>query len=124
MKVGSFLTLFNVRLKNVKDISEDYIVQTIKDLIKPVGFISYDDKIQLIDNVLRKTSDTKYPTAYRHREFMMSLISTYTSLEVDKAGYDALCEAKLLDFILQTFKSECDFITALLNMCLQDESRC
>ena len=122
MKVSSFLALYNVRMKDVKDIKEDLIIQTITDLIKPVKYISYDDKLKLIDGVLDKDTNSKHLTADRHRNFMIALLSAYTNLEVDKNGYDLLCETRLLDYILATFKSECEFITKLLNMCLRDES--
>ncbi len=120
MKASNFVLLYNTRIKNFNNITNDKIQSVTNDLIKPIKYIPYDDKIKIIDSVLNGNYKTDYPTARIYKEFTSAIISAYTNLEMGKDGYDILCETGLLNYVLNSFKSECEVMTGLLNMCLKD----
>jgi hypothetical protein len=51
MKPSSFLTLYNSRVKN-DSLDRDKIISTITELIKPVDYIPYDDKVKLVSTTI------------------------------------------------------------------------
>ncbi len=122
MKPSSFITLYNSRVKN-KSLDKDIIVQTITDLIKPVDYIPYDDKIKLVVTTITQSYNSEYPTAILHRNFIINMISAYTNLEMDNDGFDLLSKTKMIDLILSLFQSEFTICDSILNMCLNDIGR-
>ena len=122
MKPSSFITLYNSRVKN-KSLDKDIIIQTITDLIKPVDYIPYDDKIKLVVTTITQSYNSEYPTAILHRNFIINMISTYTNLEMDNDGFDLLSKTKMIDLILSLFQSEFTICDSILNMCLNDIGR-
>lgn len=119
MKPSSFLTLYNSRVKN-DSLDRDKIISTITELIKPVDYIPYDDKVKLVSTTILQSKDSDYPTATLHRNFIINIISAYTILEMDKEGFDLLSKTKMIDLILSLFQSEFTICDSLLNMCLND----
>lgn len=120
MKVNTLIALYNARTKDIYNITPEIMQQTIVDLIKPIGYITYDKKLQLIERVIKDNINVKYPTAERYRSFIIYLVNAYTNLELDKNGFDILVENKIMDIILSSFKSEYEICNALLQMCLDD----
>ena len=120
MKVNAFITLYNARVKGIKDLNSDVIIQTIKDLIHPIQYVSFDNKIKMIKQVILETKDLEYPTAERHRSFLVHLVSLYTDLEVTIEDFDILSQTKMIDVILPLFESDYRVCNSLLLMCLDD----
>ena len=96
------------------------ILNTITELIKPVSYISFDNKIKLIDKTIQQSKEQKYVTAYLYKNLVLNLIGAYTNLEVKEEDFDILSETKLLDIILSTFESEYKICSNLMQMCLKD----
>ena len=120
MKANTLITLYNARTKDMRNITPDIMQRVIVDLIKPIGYIPYDRKLQLIEQVIKDNVNVKYPTAGRYRSFIIYLVNAYTNLELDKNGFDVLVENKIMDIVLSSFKSEYEICNALLQMCLDD----
>ena len=120
MKVNAFLTVYNARMKRKNDITKNDIINEISDLIKPVSYIPYDDKLNIINATIDQSLNLKYPTANLHRSFIINMISAYTNLEMDNNGFDILSESKILDYIISLFQSEFTICSSLLQMCLDD----
>lgn len=120
MKVNNFIQVYNVRTKHINNLNGDAIIKIITDLIKPIKYISFDNKMKLIDQAIESAKKEKYPTAYIYMYFIMNLISAYTDLEIKNGDFDTLSETKLLDVILSTFESEYKICSGLMQMCLSD----
>lgn len=120
MKVNAFITLYNARVKNIKNLDKDVILQTIRDLIHPVEYISFDSKLKMIKQIISDTKDLEFPTAERHRMFLVEFISLYTNLEPTIEDFDVLSQTKMFDVILPLFENEYKVCNNLLLMCLDD----
>ena len=103
LKVNAFITIYNTRTKHIQPLTRDIIMETITDLIKPVRYISYDNKIKIISETIKQSRNTDYPTAILHRNFIINIISAYTDLEMNNDGFDILCENGLLELIISLF---------------------
>ena len=120
MKVNVFISLYNARVKHIDNINQDKIMEIIVDLIKPISYLPYDDKLKIVDYVIENTKNEKYPTAYRYRLFVVNLISAYTNLDCNIDDFDNLSSSKLIDIILHTFEQEYIICNHLLQMCIAD----
>ena len=120
MNVNAFITMYNQRMRKVKEYNQELITSTVSELIKPKMYLSYDDKLDLIDRVISSSTGSKHLTADRYRYFIIELIKTYTILEMNEEQFDLLSENKLLDIILSTFDYEYKICTNLMQMCLKD----
>ncbi len=120
MKTANFITLFNTRIRNCKELSAKEIVAIVSDLIKPTDYIKYDDKIKIVYGTIQKTRDADYPTPARYRQLILDLINVYTKLEVTTEDFDVLSANKLLDPIMATFQSEYVICESLFKM-IQDD---
>ena len=84
-------------------------IKVKKDIIENIVFesISYQDGVYMFDDI------KKYIC------FTMKTIEAYTNLELSEdieADYDMLCEAGLLNVVIETFVGEHDNINLLLQM--------
>lgn len=122
MNINAFITMYNQRMKNRRDYTKDMVLTTVQDLIKPKAYLSFNEKLQLIDRTFELVERSKHPTADRYRYFTMVLINAYTVLEVNDVikAFDLLSENRLLDIILHTFEYEYKVCTNLMSMCLED----
>ena len=120
MKVNNFITVYNVKTKHLKELTPDVIIETVRSLINPISYISYDNKIKIIDKTLEESQESKYPTATRYKHFIINLIAAYTNLEIKEDDFDVLSESKMIDIILSTFKSEYEICSNLMQMCISD----
>ena len=120
MKVNAFLTVYNTRTKHISNLDETKIMDIIIDLLKPIKYLPYDDKLKIIDKTINDSKTSTHPTADRYRHFVINLISAYTSIECTLEGFDVLSESRLLDLILSTFESEYKICSSLMQMCMQD----
>ena len=118
MKVNPFISIYTSRIKH--DGSEKDAFDVLCDLIKPIDYISYDKKLEIIDNTIDQCKSSQHFTADIYRNFVVNLISAYTNLECKLKDFDLLSRSKLLDIVLSTFEDEYRKCTALMQMCLQD----
>lgn len=117
MKVNAFITLFNARTKN-GDMSPEIAAEVVKDLIKPKGYMNYDDKIAVAMESIKESENMNPITPNRSRIFLMKLIGLYTNLEVDIKDYDILNQNLLITPILLSFEREYHECESVLSMCL------
>lgn len=118
MKVNAFITVYMSKLKHSN--AENDAFDILYDLIKPIDYLPYDSKLEIIDQTIDQCKSAQHFTADIYRNFTMNLISTYTNIECKPKDFDLLSQAKLLDIVLSTFEEEYRKCTALLQMCLQD----
>lgn len=121
MKVNIFITKYNARVKHVVNLTTEIIMNTITDLIKPVDYISFQEKVDLVEKTIDETKHYKYPSVYRLRQFIVNLICAYTSLECTIDDFDLLSKSKLLDVIISTFESEYRICNTIMQICLDDD---
>lgn len=120
MTYSTFVKVYNARIKTTNNSVESQL-RLIADILKPKSYLSFDDKLEIVDKTLEQIKDSRHPTADRYRYFVLNVITAYTGLEqLDKAAFDELMQADLLDPILSTFESEYEFCTSVLNMCMRD----
>lgn len=102
-------------------------VQPIKSIIDTKNYLSYIKKQELIDKVLNKSKVVNYDYIQfdemkKFIIFTTEIIMAYTNLEFDTdfniatTEYDALCEAGLLNSILETFDGEYNAVLNLMTM--------
>jgi hypothetical protein len=96
-------------LKKELEVKEYLSIKTKKELVQDIvnECILYDDGVFKFDDI------EKYIV------FTMRTIAAYTNLELSgdiEDDYDVLCEAKLLEQIINTFKKEYDDVNVLLQM--------
>ena len=122
MNVNAFITMYNQRMKKHYGYTEELVVDTVRDLIKPKAYLSFDDKLKLVDRTFDMTHRSSHPAADRYRYFVILLIDAYTLLEVNDVikSFDILSENHLLDIILSTFEYEYKVCANLMSMCLDD----
>lgn len=123
LKVNAFITVYKTRIKHQREFSADDVINIVAELVNPIDYISYDDKLKIIDQTLQETNDKDYPSAQRHRLFLVNLISAYTNLECRIKDFDLLCESGLLDVIISLFEKEYKICNSLMQMCLYDQER-
>ena len=120
MKTSVFITAFNARIKKISNPSERDIIFVISDLIKPIKYIPYDDKIKLVIMTIEQTKNEKYKTPFRYRNLIINLINTYTQLEISIDDFDTLSSNNLLDPIITTFRAEYIICDNLMKMIVDD----
>ena len=95
--------------------------------IKAKSYLSFADKQALVNEVLRKCQVTNYgyiqfDETKKYIVFTIEVIKTYTDLEFDDdfnvaiTEYDALCEANLLNSIIELFEGEYKTVLNMLGM--------
>ena len=117
MKPNAFIALFNARTKNI-DIDPEVAKDIVAELIKPKGYIKYDDKISIALETIDESEKMTPVTPNRSRIFLMKLIGLYTNLEVDIEDYDILNQNLLITPILLSFEREYKECESVLKMCL------
>ena len=121
MTYSTFIKVYNARIKSTNKSAESQL-NLIAEIIKPKPYLSFDDKLEIIDKTIEYVKQSKHPTANRYRYFVLNIIDAYTELEqLDKTAFDELSQLGLIDPILSTFEREYEFCTSLLNMCIRDQ---
>lgn len=96
-------------LKKKLEVKEYISIKTKKDLVNAI----VNECILYEDGIFKFNDIDKYIC------FTMRTIEAYTNLELSddlEEEYDLLCESKLLDSIINTFKKEYDDVNILLQM--------
>jgi hypothetical protein len=102
----------------------DQLQAVLKKKLDVKGYMSIKSKKDLVDAivsecVLYEDGVFKFNDIDKYICFTMRTIEAYTNIELSEdfeIDYDLLCESKLLDSIINTFKKEYDDVNILLQM--------
>lgn len=122
MKIMELVELAN-NSKN-KMLKADQLKQLIAKTIEVKKYLSIKEKRVLIDDIvndciLYEDGVYKFDEIDKYIVFTMKTIAAYTNLELSddiENDYDALCEAKLLNTVIETFNGEYENVNLLLQM--------
>ena len=122
MKINNFIELVN-NSKN-KMLKGEQLQQFISKALEVKSYLSIKDKKDLIDNIINScilfdNGVFKFDEIDKYICFTMMTIAAYTNLELSRdmeEDYDALCEAKLLNAVIETFDGEYNNVKILLQM--------
>lgn len=102
-------------------------MQTVSRMIEVKNYLPFSAKQALVDRVLNKCQVSNYgfvqfDETKKYIVFTLEVIDTYTNLEFDDdfnvaiTEYDALCEANLLNDVIEIFEGEYKTVINMLNM--------
>lgn len=122
MKIREFIDFIN-NPKN-KMLKGDQLQQVITKALEVKQYLSIKEKKNLIDNIVNhcilfEDGVFKFNEIDKYIAFTMMTIAVYTNLELSfdmEDDYDMLCEAKLLNAVIETFAGEYDNVKLLLAM--------
>ena len=122
MKINELVTLMSQN-KN-KLLKAEQIQAFLKKELNVKEYISIKEKKELVEDIvdaciLYADGIFKFDDIDKYICFTMKVIEAYTDLELSsdmEDDYDMLCEAKLLNAVIDTFKKEYDEVNILLQM--------
>lgn len=135
MKILEFVQGFKDKKVMNTHIKPNAINEYIKDTLEVKDYIPFAEKRELCANVLNacNTKDgnglVKVDSVSRYILFTIAIISKYTTLEFSSGAddeldsldeYDMLCQADLLDSILEVIGQEYVTCNNILNMMMSD----
>ena len=102
----------------------EQLQDVIKKRLEVKDYISFATKRNLVGTIvneciLYENGMFKFNDIDKYVCFTMRVIEAYTNLELSnniEEDYDLLCESKMLDLIINTFKKEYDDVNILLQM--------
>ena len=102
----------------------DQLQQVIAKKIEVKKYLSIKEKRELIDDIINscilyEDGMYKFDDIDKYIAFTMKTITAYTNLELSDSiddDYDALCEAHLLNTVIETFNGEYENVNLLLQM--------
>lgn len=122
MKVNEFIEVItNNKNKMLKGVQLTELLNKTLDVKKYIGI---KEKRALIDDIINdcilyEDGMYKFDDIDKYIAFTMKTIAAYTNLELSddiENDYDALCEAKLLNTVIETFNGEYENVNLLLQM--------
>jgi hypothetical protein len=134
MKIVEFIENFkNAKVENTKMIP-DAVAKYIKKELEVKDYVPFAEKRELCANVLNACNTkednglVKVDSVSRYISFTLSIISAYTNLEFSSGEdeidsldeYDMLCQANLLNPILDVIGAEYATCNNMLNMMMDD----
>lgn len=114
MKPNIFVKSYEALMKSKNNIEAKDVYELVSKLIKPKKYLTFDDKLKIIDITINQVKNSKHFTAEIYRNFTINLVSAYTNLECQPKDFDLLCETRLLDVILSIFEDEYQRCNALM----------
>lgn len=107
-----------------KMMKQEQLQEVLKKKLEVKEYVSFTEKRNLVSSVvdecvLYENGMFKFNDIDKYVCFTMKVIETYTNLELSdniEEDYDILCESKLLEFIINTFKKEYDDANIFLQM--------
>lgn len=122
MKVMEFVEVINNN-KN-KMLKVDQLQQLIAKTIETKKYLGIKEKRALINDIINscilyEDGMYKFDDIDKYITFTMKTIEAYTNLELSadiEDDYDALCSAKLLNIVVDTFVAEYENVNLLLQM--------
>ena len=100
------------------------MIELLNKTLEVKKYLSIKDKRELIDDIINdciiyENGMFKFDDIDKYIVFTMKTIAAYTNLELStdiEDDYDALCEAMLLNTVIETFSGEYDNVNVLLQM--------
>jgi hypothetical protein len=125
MECSQLVAIYNQKIKNKPDLSDEERIKIIKDLIHPKKYISFKKKQEIILDVLRNVvsiSNNKifYNSCNKYISFINTILSIYTDLNIDETSYDILCSNNLLNYTIGSLASEYDICLGIMEMYMDD----
>ena len=122
MTIKNFVELMNTN--KTKLLKAEQIQAFLKKELEVKEYMSIKDKKVLIENIideciLFENGVFKFDEIEKYICFTMKTIAAYTNLELSddiEEDYDALCEAKLLNAVIEAFNGEYENVKVLLQM--------
>lgn len=122
MRISEFVEYMKKAVN--RTMKDDQVSKMVQKVLDVKSYISIKEKKQLVKDIVNESiyyedGVFKFDEIEKYICFTMRTIAVYTNLELSddiEADYDALCEAKLLDVIINTFKREYDDVSVLLQM--------
>lgn len=107
-----------------KMVRQEQLQEMLKKKLEAKDYVSFATKRNLVSSIvneciLYENGMFKFNDIDKYVCFTMRVIETYTNLEFTddlEVEYDLLCEAKIIDLIINTFKKEYDDVNILLQM--------
>lgn len=107
-----------------KILKPEQLKQAVAKEIETKDYISIKEKKELIDDIINscilyEDGIFKFDDVDKYIVFTMKTIAAYTNLELSydiEDDYDALCESKLLNMVIDTFIGEYENVNLLLQM--------
>ena len=122
MKIREFIDFIN-NPKN-KMLKSEQLQQLVTKTLEVKNYISIKEKKNLIDDIINsciiyEDGVFKFDEIGKYIVFTMRTIAAYTNLELSsdmETDYDMLCEAKLLNMIVESFSGEYENVRSMLQM--------
>lgn len=122
MKINAFIK--NINQNKSKLLKSEQVQSFIKKELNVKEYLSIKDKKQLVNSIvneciLYEDGVFKFDEIDKYICFTMRTIAAYTNLELSddiENDYDALCESKLLNAVIESFNGEYENIKILLQM--------
>lgn len=122
MKINEFIE--NMSQNKSKLLKSEQVQSFIKKELSVKEYLSIKDKKQLVEDIvneciLYEDGVFKFDDIDKYICFTMRTIAAYTDLELSddmEDDYDTLCEAKLLNAVIETFTGEYENVKVLLQM--------
>lgn len=122
MKIVDFIEVMNIAKNKV--LKTEQKQELAKKTLEVKSYLSIKDKKQLAQEIvneciLYEDGVFKFDEIGKYVCFTMKTIAAYTNLELSEDiedDYDMLCNAGLLDIIINIFKKEYDEVNILLQM--------
>ena len=122
MKIFELVELMSTN-KN-KLLKADQVQAFLKKELEVEDYLSIKHKKTLVQGIVNECilyddGVFKFDDIDKYIAFTMKTVAAYTNLELSddiEADYDLLCEAKLLEPVINTFKKEYDEVNVLLQM--------
>lgn len=122
MKINAFIE--NMNQNKSKLLKSEQVQSFIKKELNVKEYLSIKDKKQLVNSIvneciLYEDGVFKFDEIDKYICFTMRIIAAYTNLELSddiENDYDALCESKLLNAVIESFNGEYENIKVLLQM--------
>ena len=122
MKINEFIEVITNN-KN-KMLKGTQLTELLNKTLEIKKYISIKEKRALIDEIINdcilyEDGLYKFDDIDKYITFTMKTIATYTNLELSddiENDYDSLCEAKLLNAVIEIFNGEYENINLLLQM--------
>lgn len=122
MNITNLITLINNN--KAKLLKPEQIHAFLKKELNVNEYMNIKDKKNLVNDIVNECifyedGIYKFDDINKYICFTMRTIAAYTNLELSndiEDDYDALCKAKILDVLINTFKKEYDDINILLQM--------
>lgn len=122
MKIKELIELMS-EPKN-KLLKTDQLQEIIKKRLEVKSYIGIKNKKELVESIVNECviyedGVFKFDDIDKYICFTMRTLASYTNIELSsdiEEDYDLLCESKLLDLVINTFKKEYDDVNILLQM--------